>query len=1262
MKAKLRLVFAFPFIFIGFYAQAQDAPGIWRADAYSGNRVTASRQALLPQRGAVFAMDEGALRSALEPLNDSGNRSAVVRFPDGSGHTRAYRVEERSVLSPALQARYPQIRTYLGISTDGDGSRIRFSMTPKGFQGMLSEAGSQQARFIERMPDNPSRYLIFSRDMKAALPASWSCKTEAVVTQQAAPATLGMLLNDDQTLRRYRLAVSATGEYTEYHGGTVAGALAAIAATLARINEVFERDLAISLELIANTDQVIYPDPLTDPYGGNFSSEVQNTLDTQIGDAAYDIGHLFHSGNESGNAGFIGAVCRSGQKGSAFASTPTPEGDRFDLDFVAHEMGHQFGANHTWSFESEGTGVQAEPASGTTIMGYAGIAQGNNVAVTGDDYFHYFSIVQISQYVAGTSCAAEVALSNNPPLVAPLPDYIIPQGTPFVLEAVATDADATDVLTYAWEQVDDGVVTTATFGPTSPGGANFRSLMPDTVPRRYFPRLDRVASGDLTQVNPATGSAWETVSTIERDLNFAVTVRDNAPGGGQSASDLVRVRVLAGPKPFELLSQQGPQTYNAGSIQSVNWEVAGTDQGPINCQQVDIFLSLDGGQTFPVQLGAGLPNTGSAQVQLPGLATTTGRIMVKASNNIFFAVNRADITIAEQPFILAADALAAEACQPGDAVFGFTYFRFGGFTETVTLDVSGLPAGLSAGFSVASVQADATAVLLTLSGTGSVLPGTYPLVLSGTGTTATFSLPFELQLADGSFSAPVLLQPADAEVDVSLEPELQWQDNPAYTSYKLELATDAAFTAIVEQQMLYNTRYRPTALQAGTQYFWRIKPANSCGEGAYTAPFSFTTITSDCKTLSAKGLPLAISATGTPTITSDIVFADDRPVIGARVTLDIDHSYLSDLVITLRSPAGTEVTLVANSCADADGLAATFDAAAPPFVCGNDPAISGTVRPVGSLNAFAGESSLGQWTLTIQDTAPADGGQLNAFGLELCVEGLFRPDADGDGVFDDGDDLCPGTPAGTEVDATGCPVYRFDPEQFEIALSGENCIGGGDGSIRITASEALDYTVTIQGNGLDETADFNSSFEQRNLSTGSYQLCITGTDGTITYEPQCFDLNIPSPDPLSVLVGQSSDGALLDVSLGGSEFYQVSLNGVTQTVSGDRITLALAKGENQLEVLGIPACKGSYQATYFYAESFRVSPNPFTEYLDLYTPLIGSELRLRLFSLGGKQVFATRLQPVANSVRVPMPSLPTGLYLLELRSGTQFSQFKIFRR
>ncbi len=450
-------------------------------------------------------------------------------------------------------------------------------------------------------------------------------------------------------------------------------------------------------------------------------------------------------------------------------------------------------------------------------------------------------------------------------------------------------------------------------------------------------------------------------------------------------------------------------------------------------------------------------------------------------------------------------------------------------------------------------------------------------------------------------------------------------------------------------------------LAEDTVYYWRIRPVTACGEGSFSPAFSFRTINSDCKTLTATGLPIDIPSTGTPTITSVITVADNQPVLDVKVSLDVEHTFVSDLIISLVSPSGTKVTLVSNNCGDANDINATFQADAPPFVCSNSPAISGVVRPLGSLGALAGESSFGEWVLTIEDTAPADGGRLNAFSLELCVEGEFRPDEDADGVFDDGDDLCLGTPAGAEVDANGCEVFRFPENRFLITTFSESCIGLADGRIVVAATEPFNYNLRIQGNGVDINEAFTNSYEVEGLLAGSYSVCIGGTDGANQYEDQCFQVTVGSPEPLSVVAMTSPDYTSVELQLEGSEYYVITLNGRTQTVKDPLVSLELDKGYNQLKVEGFPACKGDFQAEYLRSDRPLVAPNPFSDYLEIRGMLLEGSARINVFNLSGALVWSGEQMPRDGSIVIRMPGLPSGLYLVEVTQGGKQNLYKIQR-
>ena len=964
-------------------------------------------------------------------------------------------------------------------------------------------------------------------------------------------------------------------------------------------------------------------------------------------------------GEDNGNAGFIGAVCSDNQKGSAFSSAFNPVGDTFDLDYVSHELGHQFGANHTWSFESEGTGVQAEPASGTTIMGYAGIVTGNNVAPNGDDYFHYNSIFQISEYLGTVSCALTIPLVNSPPVVTPMGDYVIPKGTPFVLEGQATDPDVGDILTYTWEQIDNGVVTMGTFGPDNPGGANFRSLPPSTDPRRYFPRLSEVVQGNLTQTNPQVNEAWETVSNVERNLKFALTVRDNGTGGGQVVSDILDVRVVNAAGPFMVTSQASNPTYEAGSLQEVTWDVANTNISPVLAENVDILLSLDGGLTFPIVLADDTLNDGQHEVLLPGNATNTARIMVKASDNVFFAVNSSNFSIQQSQVVLNFQNLEFEVCQPDDIIIPFTYQTFGGFSETSTFGAN-VPPGLSASFAPTQADANNTAVDLTISNTNGVSPGVYQITVSSTSASVTKQVTLSLAVRDAGFSDVVLLAPVDSESNTSLLPKLEWENNVLYSHYDIEIATDVGFSNIVESATVPFNSYNPTSLIALTEYFWRVRPNNTCGSGTFGAPRSFTTIDPDCKTFSARSVPVEIPSIGTPTVTASIQFFEDLPISDVNVNLELNHTYLEDLKITLISPSGTRVALVSNTCGDRNNINAVFDDDGVDVVCSDNPAISGTVKPLGFLSSLIGESVLGEWILEIQDVAASDGGALIGFSLDICVEGIFRPDEDEDGVFDDGDDLCLGTPKGVEVDTNGCPVNRFAADNFEIQVQSEACRSSNDGSITITPTDtSISYTAVLDG-GTPLNVDFTQGHTFENLIAGSYFLCISGTNGAITYQETCFSLVITEPEPLSAFA--TLVGRVLELTLEGGSLYNVELNGLVTQTRESKIQLQLEDGLNTLKVYTDLPCQGTHEEAFFFSSKPVLYPNPVEEdeakvFLNGHVGTVEMEV----FSMDGRLVLKREEQINGNDLEMDFSRLSSGMYLLRVKTNGIVQVIKLIK-
>lgn len=1256
MAVKLRLVLSITIFFLSYYGAAQTA--YWKRGDSNRPEVRQQLARSKIKEARIFSLQEDLFANTLQ-TGKTLKQEQIVYFPDKNGLLKPFAIQESPVLSPELSLKYPWIKSYVGHSLNKDGDRVRFSVSQNGVQSMIVHASGGKATYMQRLSAVSNDYMVYDREDNHGFSMDFVCNTKAEIHSEKKVSTRKLV--DGQVLRKFRIAISATGEYTEFHGGTVADALAGINATLTRVNEIFESDLGIRLELVPNNDQIIYTNKNTDPYGINLNSENQNILNTIIGAANYDVGHLFHKEFNGGDAGFIASVCVDAIKGSAYSSAVTPQGDHFDIDFVAHELGHQFGANHTWSFESEGTLVQAEPGSGSTIMGYAGIVGANNVALHGEDYFHYYSIFQIMEYVKTTGCPQIIPILNTPPELMPLVDYTIPKSTAFILIGDASDQDTDNILTYTWEQINNGIVTNNSFGPTNPSGANFRSMRPSPIPSRYFPRLGSIVAGQLTQTNPNTNSTWETVSDMAREMDFALTVRDNGLGGGQVVSETMKVTVTDQAGPFRVTSQTANETYPAGTRQEITWDVANTDQAPINAQKVDIYCSINGGASFFIKVAEGVPNTGSHEILIPGFATPAARIMVKAYDNIFLAINASDFTITPSEIVLDFAQLQFETCIGTDLTVPFTYRTFDGFYEEATFSASNMPTGLEATFSPTSQIENDSLVNITFSNTHLVDPGNYPITITATTASISKSVVIDLTLLDNSFDDVTLLSPAHEASEVSISPRLEWEPHTSYTSFDIEIAEDEAFTNIIETANSIFNSYVATQLLEGTTYYWRIKPKSNCGEGTFGLPYSFTTLNLDCTSEPATDLPQPISAMGVATLTSKIFLLNDLPIADINVNLDLTHSFLSDLVITLVSPAGTRVALVSNSCGGNKNISATFDDDGDSFVCGTQPAINGTVRPLGSLGAFKGESTFGEWTLEVRDVSPSDGGSINAFSLDICSEGLFRTDQDKDGVFDE-EDLCPNTPSGTLVNLTGCPIYLFPVTNFQVEIKSESCSNLNNGSVRIVPDLNMDYQVTITGTGLHYSADFTDLYIREGLPKGTYDICILGTQGERVYEPYCFQAVINEPPPLLVTSAITPDGDQTILTLEGALEYQIELNGNLVTTSAKKIILDLEKGVNDLKVYTTLACQGVFEERIYLFGNPLASPNPFVNEVDIILDREEEAINADIFNFNGSFIETKKHIPINNRFTMDFSGQPSGLYLIKLSGKTTNSIIRLIKK
>ncbi|MFM2196537.1 MAG: hypothetical protein RL092_2137, partial [Bacteroidota bacterium] len=789
-------------LFLVNQTQAQQT-NLWTSSEVSKVNKSLISGSNMPVSFDVFELNFNAYRNIVrlaphESRIEASRSSVIVNFPIGNGAFESFRVVEAPVMHADLAAKYPGISSYYGKGINDPSATIRFDISPYGTNAMIM-FGNKSTVYVDQIEGN--FYRVTSRD-KFNTHRQFNCLTESFnnsVTETERPGDA-----NQPTLRTYRLALLSGGEFSLHFiqptdvtdAQKKARVLAAQNSHMTRANAVFERDFSIRLVLVPNNDTIIYLSAAGDPIANASNptnTALQTAMNTRIGAANYDIGHTQSKGSDNGNAGCIGCVCINGQKGLGWTVYSNPSlTDFYVIDYLTHEMGHQMGGNHTFSFNVEGSGVNVEPGSGITIMGYAGITGNTDVADHSIDHFHARSIQQITTYMYagnGNGCTVPVANANNIPTANAGADYLIPRSTPFALTGSGTDNDASDVLTYVWEQNDNRTVGTAFPSATATTGPMFRIYSPTTNPTTIYPSLQYILTG-------ANGFQWEVLPSVARNLNFRFTVRDNHGIGGGTASDNMIVSINGTSGPFGV---SAPNTagvsWQAGTTQTVTWTVNGSDQAPVNCANVNILLSTDGGFTWPVVLATSTANDGTETITVPNNVTTTARIKVESVGNIFFDINNFNfsITAPAQSFAFVPNAGATIACGSSSSAntdLGTT--AIGGFNTPIVLTASGNPVGTTVSFSPSTIT-PGTPTTVTLNNSNTLAAGTYNVTVTGTAGASIVNTVIAFTITPGT-PPSVTSQPNNATLcqgeNVSFNAAISGSGN----NYQWQVSTDGGTT------------------------------------------------------------------------------------------------------------------------------------------------------------------------------------------------------------------------------------------------------------------------------------------------------------------------------------------------------------------------------------------------------------------------------------------------------------------------------------
>ena len=1220
------------------------------------------------------------LLTTLKGIKSIGIKQTIV-LPNENSEMETFSIEAIPLLSDALSRRFPNLKTYQGRSVSRPEVRVRLSTHPNGINAWLKLTDGPDF-FIQTQKGKKNLHYAYLKS-RADFAPSLSCKTFDLLSKSQSTDAAAKSIATNNEIRIFRIAIATTGEYTTFWGdnddsnGTNAeDAYGAVVSSLNRISSVFEDEVKVRLELVSD-ESLIYEDAETDPFTGEYASELQSALDEVIGDDAYDVGHLFDYGQPNGDAGCIGCVCESGKKGQGFSTHPFRDifggeyrNDYFDLDYAGHEIGHQFGAYHTFSFNAEGTGYNAEPGSGSTIMAYAGITGEDDIQLHGDPYFHYYSIQNILDVVTRANCAV------LEPYEAPIftthtgEEYYIPIGTAYKLEAA--QVEEVEGTTYCWEQLDSGQVTSDSFGSDNVIGSLARSLPPTSDTIRTIPNPKQLMNNTLIQENPAVDDAWETVPTVGRILNWGLTVRRPFENKIQVAQDKTQITVVASAGPFLVSSHADSDIIiRGGTRETITWEVSHTDKATINVSEVAIYLSSDGGLTFPVILANAVPNSGVAEVIIPNdIETSQARIKIAAKAGIFFAYNSSNFTIKPRNLLIEFDSYLAENCGADLVRYDFSIERTSGFDVAFSPQINNLPVGVQASFSRTTYTSEQTRGYFTLQGLRDILPLDYDLFFSIVLTSESDEFPFVLKQRDENLNPPKLVVPLDNAISQNIDLQFEWEDDTNVDSSRLQVSLTDNFNSFVQDTLLTQNFFSMNSLEPATTYYWRVQNRNICNEGAFSDIFSFTTNPKSCLKLSSVSLPINLDDATENAIgitTASIIVNNDLPILDINVLVDIEHTYVGDLMLYLESPKGIRYLLSGEIGESNDDYTQTlFDQEAQSAIFEAEAPFTGSFQPLQNISQLYGTSSFGTWKLIVHDLYVEDSGQLREFTLDLCVQGIPLANSDDDSIVDENDN-CPLLTNENQEDIDGngigdvCDI--FSTKNISLTKKNTSCPEKDNGSLTFNARAEYDYNVTVTGPDgyLKELVFTTQGRTLEGLAAGNYDICVRA-DSFPEFE-SCFETQITAPLALNVQAKWNSSTSILDLDLSGADSFNVSINNETKTfVRGEQVQVILSQKTNFIQVTTANPCQGIYEEWINLGENAQVYTNPVSNQARHILPRERSAT-VGLFSGAGDVIWESQYEASNNDVvLIPMNQLHPGWYLIRIDYDSYSETLKVLKQ
>jgi len=1225
-------------------------------------------------------------------LSSKNYKDNFFFFPNENNDLEEFKIHKSSIMSDELSNQYSNIKTFIGNSTSRPEVKIRGTFSPLGLSGMIILPN--EVIYIQPQKDSKNGGHLYYKNKNEFYQEykRLNCitKNKIEIEKEKSLSEKRISRISERKINTFRIAISATASYTDYwgddndeNGTNRQDAYAAVVSTINRVNEIFETDLGVHLELVSS-DSLIYANPSTQPYGSNLGDELQKTLSQNIGESNYDIGHLFaYSNQPDGEAGCIGCVCEDGQKGRAYSTHPfidiSEQGvflnDYFDIDFVAHEIGHQFGAHHTFSYETEGVGVNVEPGSGSTLMGYAGITGKDDIQYHSDGYFHYVSINEIHSVLVDKSCQNITNNDNTSPIVNAGINTYIPIGTAYELSAIATTTDG-DVLTYTWEQLDSGRVSNSNYSSNLIIGSINRSKPPSLNNKRFVPNMSRVLEGKLTQSNPQINDDWESVSTVGRILNWGVTVRErsiqNNLSIGQISQDQIRINVIGDSTPFKINSQNSvEELWGSGSNEMIKWNVGKTSISPIKTETVSIFLSTDGGNSFPIKLISNTPNDGETYISVPdSISTSKARIKIVADNSIYFAVNSVNFSIELRSFSFSLEKFKLEICDQEETSVSFKYNSYLGFTEEVEFDILDAPQGLSYIISPNKISKNDTNIKIEFKNLQNLNSGDYSLILIGKSSSVSYTTSFKIEKRGSNLSIPGLISPLNNSKELPSSTTINWTDQPGVDQYQLQVSETSSFEKLVIDTLTKENYFDVNDLKSKIKYFWKVRAINSCISTIFSDTYNFTTQLISCKDFASGSTPLALqdaNSSGFGITYDDIKIPYNLEIEDVNVTLSINHDYVSDLTLTLISPKGKEVILASNIGEDKKNYSqTTFDDQTEFSITEGTPPFTGIFRPFQKLETFKGDMSYGTWRLKIVDNEAQDTGQIVSFKINICLRGEIYPDDDNDSVSNIIDN-CPLIANEDQLDLNlngiGDLCDMEDLMNFKIFKKDESCSSKNNGSVTIIATAEYDYIAKFIGpNNYRATRSFsNLILEEKNLQSGNYLICITSPKDN-SFE-RCFNAVINEPEKLSVLSSVNYNNQSISLTLNGADIFDVSVNDIKMSISKSTILLNLKKGLNVIKVNTDLICQGVYEEFIYIDQPSIIYPNPVKQVLSILVGGSKSKVQISIYDLQGNFIKNKTIYFIDKNRKIEflLNRLITGSYFVKLNHGHRVETIKFIK-